>query len=118
MAYNEKLAEKIRSSLSGTENVTEKKMFGGIAFMVNDKMCVGVNKDDLMLRCEPDLTDKLLLKKGVRLFDLSGKPMKGWLLIDPEGLSGKKDFESWIAIALEANKKIADPKKAKRSQKK
>ena len=53
--------------------------------MVNDKMCVGVDKDDLMLRCEPEMTDKLLLKKGVRLFDLSGKPMKGWLLIAPEG---------------------------------
>lgn len=118
MAYNEKLAEKVRNSLSGIEHVTEKKMFGGIAFMVNDKMCVGVDKDDLMLRCEPDMTDKLLLKKGVRMFDLSGKPMKGWLLIGPEGMSGKKDFESWIGIALEANKKIALSKNVKRSQKK
>jgi hypothetical protein len=57
------------------------------------------------------MTDELLSKKGVRLFDLTGKPMKGWILIAPEGTSSKKDFEAWIAIALEANKKIPATKK-------
>lgn len=63
MAYNEKIADRIRTALSGTKNLIEKKMFGGIAFMVNDKMCLGVDKDDIMLRCEPELTDELLSKK-------------------------------------------------------
>ena len=52
-------------------------MFGGLRFMVDDKMCVGVNKDDIMISCEPEMTDELLKRKDVRLFDLSGKPMKG-----------------------------------------
>ena len=111
MAFNEKLAERIRQALTGVKNLAEKKMFGGIAFMVNDKMCVGVDKDDLMLRCESSMTEELMPKKGVRLFDLTGKPMKGWLLVGPEGTNSKKDLEAWIRIALEANKKAVASKK-------
>ena len=107
MPYSEKLAERIRQSFSGVRKVQEKKMFGGIAFMVNGKMCVGVDKEDLMVRCAPEMTDELLAKKGVRIFNLTGKPMKGWLLVGPEGTSSKKDFERWIDIALEANKKVS-----------
>lgn len=107
MAYNEKLAERVRQSLSGIKNLTEKKMFGGIAFMVNDKMCVGVDKAELMLRCEQKMAEDLLSKKGVRQFDLTGKPMKGWLLVGPERTSSKKDLEGWVKIALEANKKAS-----------
>jgi len=70
MAYDEKLAERIRKSLSGVRNVQEKKMFGGMAFMVNGKMCVGVDKEDLMVRCDPEMTDELLKGEGVRIFDL------------------------------------------------
>jgi TfoX/Sxy family transcriptional regulator of competence genes len=111
MPYNEKIADKIRAVLRGTKNLVEKKMFGGIAFMVNDKMCLGVDKDDIMLRCEPEMTDELLLKKGARPFDLTGKPMKGWLLISPEETAGKKDFDYWVNIAVEANKKATALKK-------
>lgn len=117
MAYNEKLAERIRESFAGVRNTEEKKMFGGIAFMINDKMCVGVNNEDLILRCEPEMTEKLLSKKGVRLFDLTGRPMKGWLLISPESTSNKKDFDFWINLALESNKKISSPKLATKSKK-
>jgi len=99
--------------LEGMMKEVEKKMFGGVAFMVNDKMCVGVDKDDLMLRCEPANHDELLSKKGVRPFDLTGKPMKGWLLIGPEGTKSKKDFDWWISTAIESNKKIAASKKVK-----
>jgi TfoX/Sxy family transcriptional regulator of competence genes len=111
MSYNEKIADKIREALSGTKYLVEKKMFGGIAFMVNDKMCVGVDKDDIMLRCEPEMTDELLSKKGSRPFDLTGKPMKGWLLVGPEGTTNKKDFDWWIKYAVEANKKLVAGKK-------
>jgi TfoX/Sxy family transcriptional regulator of competence genes len=113
MAFNEKLADRIRESLSKVRGVKEKKMFGGIAFMLNDKMCVGVDKDDLMLRCEPKQTDELLAKKGVRIFDLTGKPMKGWLLIGPEATLGKKNLDYWINLAIEANKKVKGSKKSK-----
>ena len=112
MAYSEKLADKVRQHLAGTKNLVEKKMFGGIAFMVNDKMCIGVDKDDIMLRCEVDETDELLKKKGARIFDISGgRPMKGWLLVSPEGTSSKKDFDWWLTKAVEGNKKAKTAKK-------
>jgi TfoX/Sxy family transcriptional regulator of competence genes len=113
MAFNEKIADRIREVLSGTKNLVEKKMFGGIAFMVNDKMCLGVDKEDIMLRCEPEMTEDLLSKKGARPFDLTGKPMKGWLLVSESGTSNKKDFDFWVKTAVEANKKATAVKKKK-----
>jgi hypothetical protein len=89
-------------------------MFGGIAFMVNDKMCLGVDKEDIMLRCTPEMSDTLISKKGVRLFDLTGKPMKGWLLISPDGIKTQKDFDAWVKFALDENKKVAETKKSKK----
>lgn len=114
MAYNEKIADRIRTALSGTKKLVEKKMFGGIAFMVNEKMCLGVDKDDIMLRCEPEMTDELLSKKGARPFDLTGKPMKGWLLISADVTSNKKDFDFWVKTAVEANKKATVSAKKKK----
>jgi TfoX/Sxy family transcriptional regulator of competence genes len=111
MPFNEKIADRIRTALAETKNVVEKKMFGGIAFMISDKMCVGVDKDAIMLRCEPEMTAELLSKKGARHFDLTGKPMKGWLLVDEEGTKSKKDFDFWIHTAIEANKKTTKTKK-------
>ncbi len=111
MAYNEKTADRIRQALAGTKKLVEKKMFGGIAFMINDKMCVGVDKNDLMIRCTPEMNDELLSKKGVRPFDLTGKPMKGWLLVSPEGMKSKQEFDWWMKLALESNRKVTGPKK-------
>jgi TfoX/Sxy family transcriptional regulator of competence genes len=118
MAYNEEIAERIRSVLAGTKNLVEKKMFGGVAFLVNEKMCLGVDKDDIMLRCEPEMMQELLSKKGARPFDLTGKPMKGWLLVGAQGTSSKKDFDFWVKIAVEANKKAATASKKKVKKKK
>src|SRR5262245_39164699 len=111
MAYDEKTAERVRQALAGTRKLVEKKMFGGIAFMVNDKMCVGVDKTDLMIRCSPEENDELMNRKGVRQFDLTGKPMKGWLLVSAEATKSKKDFDWWIQFALESNKKVVAKKK-------
>ena len=100
MPYNEALAEKVRRALAGTEGLTEKKMFGGIAFLVNGVMCVGVDKDDLIVRCEKDETEALLKKKGVREFDLSGgRPMKGWLLVGPQATGTTAGFNAWSEFA-------------------
>jgi hypothetical protein len=114
--YNEALAEKVRRALAGTEGLTEKKMFGGMAFLVNGAMCVGVDKDDLIVRCEKDETEKLLAKQGVREFDLSGgRPMKGWLLVGPEATGTTAGFKAWIGFALEhatkAPKNVSRPAK-------
>lgn len=97
MPHNEALADKVRRALAGTEGVTEKKMFGGIAFLVGGVMCIGVDKDDLIVRCTKDETDALLAKKGVRVFDLSGgRPMKGWLLVGPEATGTAAGFRTWL----------------------
>ena len=79
--------------------------------MVNGKMCVGVDKDDLMIRCETDRTVELLSKKGVRVFNLTGKPMKGWLLVGPDATKDKKDFDWRIQTAIDGNKKAFGKKK-------
>ncbi len=116
MPYDEALAEKVRRALAGTEGLTEKKMFGGIAFLVNGAMCLGVDKDDLIVRCEKNETEKLLAKKGVREFDLSGgRPMKGWLLVGAEATGTPTDFEAWIGFALAHAAKA--PKAAQRPAK-
>jgi hypothetical protein len=112
MAYNEKLYIRIKEALANIDNVTEQQKFGGISFMINDKMCVRVDKEDIMLRCEPERTEELLLRKGARRFEMKGKPMmKGWLLIGIEGTGSKKDFDYWMSIALDYNKKIKSSKK-------
>src|SRR5215471_935091 len=101
MAYDEALAERVRTALAGTTGLTEKKMFGGIAFLVGGTMCVGVDKADLIIRCEKADTDMHLKKRGVRVFDLSGgRPMKGWLLVGSEATRTAAGFKSWIDFAL------------------
>jgi TfoX/Sxy family transcriptional regulator of competence genes len=114
MAYDEKLAEKVRAALAGQKNLIEKKMFGGIGFMIDDKICIAVNKDDILIRCAPEETDELLSKRGAKIFDLSGaRPMKGWLLVGPEGTNMKKDFDWWINKAIEGNKQAKPATKKK-----
>jgi TfoX/Sxy family transcriptional regulator of competence genes len=116
MPYDEALAERVRRALAGTKGLSEKKMFGGVAFLVDEAMCVGVNKDDLIVRCEKDETDALLARKGVREFDLSGgRPMKGWLLIGPDATRTAAGFDAWIAFAREQVTKL--PKAPKRAAK-
>lgn len=117
MPYNEKLASKVRDALSAQKGITEKKMFGGIAFLLNGAMCVGVDKDDLILRCPKEETDEHLKKKGVRVFDLSGgRPMKGWLLVGAEATQTQAGFQKWVSFAIEQasqNPKAKKPRSSK-----
>ena len=78
----------------------EKKMFGGIAFLLNGNMALGVNKNDLIVRLDPDEHDTLLKKPHTRTFDLSagGRPMKGWMLVAPAGVKADKDLKTWVEI--------------------
>lgn len=102
MTYNQTLADTVRRALAGTKGLTEKKMFGGVVFLVDGAICVGVDKDDLIVRCARDETERLLAKRGVRAFDLAGgRPMKGWLLVGPEATRTAADLEMWLDFARE-----------------
>ncbi len=113
MAYSEQLAERVRKVLGSLRRVEEKKMMGGLTFMVNSKMCVGVLKDELMARIDPDVYDMALLRKGCREMNFTGKPMKGFVFVGPKGTSTKKDFDYWIELALDFNKKAKASKRRK-----
>jgi TfoX/Sxy family transcriptional regulator of competence genes len=82
VAYDEALSERIRERLADVPGVTDKRMFGGIAFLTHGNMTVGVTGDDLMVRVGPDATDDALRQPGARLFDMTGRPMKGWIVVD------------------------------------
>jgi hypothetical protein len=112
MAYSDYLVERVRQRL-GSANITEEKiMMGGYVFMVNNKMCVGVDvdkatrQDRLMVRVGKIPYDKLLFKKGSREMDFTGKVMRGFLFIDPDGFDADDDLDFWIEKALEFNKEI------------
>lgn len=111
MAFNEKIADRIREALVDQENVIEKHMFGGVCFMVNDKMCVGVIKDDMMIRIDAALAEEVLSRNGCRVMDFQRRPMKGYFYIDAEGMKSKKDFDYWINLCLAFNKVAKESKK-------
>src|SRR6476660_3554509 len=101
MAYNEKLAERIRKALAHLPEVEEKKMFRGVAFMVNGKMCVNVSGDEMMCRFDPVLQEELETKKGFRKMIMKGREFKGYGYISEEGIKSKKDFDYWINLCLQ-----------------
>ncbi len=118
MAYNEKLADMTRELISQTHNnVEEKAMFGGLCFMVNDKMCVGVEKERLMVRLDPEKYDEVIEIEGCRPMDFTGKIMKGFVFVDADTLNSKKKLAYWIDLALAYNK-IAKASKKKVAKKK
>ena len=115
MALNEKLADRVREIISLThENVEEKKMFGGLCFMVNDKMCVGVETSRLMVRFDPAKTDEIMEKEGCKPMDFTSRVMKGFVFVDIEALNTKKKLAYWINLALEYNKVAKVSRKRKK----
>lgn len=117
MAYNEELADRTREIISLThENVEEKKMFGGVCFMVDEKMCLGVIKENLMVRIDPVLFEEALEKEGCEPMDFTGKSMKGFVFVDNLVLNTKTKLEYWVRLALDFNRfaKKSVKKKAKR----
>src|SRR3989337_193558 len=111
MAYNEKLADRVRTALVHRKAVEEKKMMGGLTFMVNGKMCVGVHDEELMVRLDPDVHENALKRDGCRAMDFTGKPMKGFVFVGPKGMSNKEDLDYWISLALDFNEKAKASKK-------
>jgi TfoX/Sxy family transcriptional regulator of competence genes len=105
MAYNEELADRTREIISLThENVEERKMFGGVCFMVDEKMCLGVIKENLMVRIDPGLFEEALEKEGCEPMDFTGKSMKGFVFVDNLVLNTKPKLEYWVRLALDFNK--------------
>ncbi|MSQ22850.1 MAG: TfoX family protein [Dehalococcoidia bacterium] len=100
MAYNEELAKRIRTALAHRESVTEKKMFGGLTFMVDGKMAVGVQKDDLMLRVSVEEFEWALARPYVRPMDFTGRPMVGFLYVAPGGCEADADLRKWVDMAV------------------
>jgi TfoX/Sxy family transcriptional regulator of competence genes len=113
MAYDQKLADRIRERLVDLPEVEEKEMMGGLTFMVNGKMCVGIIKDELMCRIDPDLHDEVVEKTGCRTMDFTKRPMRGYILIEEHGMKTREEFEYWINLALEFNPRAKSSRKKK-----
>ena len=114
MAYNEKLANRIRERLADLPVVSEKEMMGGLTFMVNDKMCVGIIKDEMMCRIDPGLHDTAIEKTGCRTMDFTKRPMRGYVMIDDTGMKTQRDFNYWMELALDFNERAKSSKKRKK----
>ena len=100
MAYSESLALRIRQIVVRRQGITEKKMFGGVCFLLNGKMCVGVWKNSLIARLGTEQEGEALLDPQVKKMDLTGKPMKGWVLVEPDGVENDEQLSGWIEQAL------------------
>ena len=114
MAYNEKLADRIREALQHLPKVEEKKMFRGVTFMVDGKMCVSVSGDEMMCRFDPALQETVAEKNGFRAMIMKGREYKGYGYISEEGIKSKKDFDYWVGLCLDFNKRAKASKKKKK----
>ncbi|CAL2101975.1 TfoX_N domain-containing protein [Tenacibaculum sp. 190130A14a] len=104
MAYNEFLSDRIAQYFKEHHvSFYEKKMFGGLCFMVDDKMCVGVNKDEVMVRINPEFYEEVLTKKGCKEMNFTGRPMKGFVFLTEEATDLDEDLFEWLALALAYN---------------
>ena len=101
MAYSESLARRVHDVIGKRRGITEKKMFGGLGFLLNGNMLVGVWKDSLIVRLEPELADASLEQPHVVEFDITGKPMKGWVMVEPDGIENDEQLKGWIQKAID-----------------
>ncbi|MFO1514627.1 MAG: TfoX/Sxy family protein [Verrucomicrobiota bacterium] len=112
MAYNEQLAERVRQIFGDARvRVEEKCMMGGLCFMVNGKMCVGVEKERLMARIDPEEYESALRRKGCVPMDFTGRPMRGFVFVNPAGLATDDALNDWLKLALEFNPRAKSSKK-------
>lgn len=106
MAYDLTLAERVRTFLKNELDIEEKKMFGGLAFMVDNHMCIGVRADMLMARIDPDLYNEALAKPFVKKMDFTGKPLKGFIYIEAKGIETDERLSYWINLSFEFVKSL------------
>jgi TfoX/Sxy family transcriptional regulator of competence genes len=113
MAYNEKLTNRIRESLSQLPKVEEKKMFRGVTFMVNGKMCITAGDDKIMCRIDPAIHDDVITRKDCETVKMKGREYKGYVYVNEGNIETKKDLDYWVGLALEFNKRAKPSKKKK-----
>jgi TfoX/Sxy family transcriptional regulator of competence genes len=99
MSYSKALAERIRTILGRRKDIDEKKMFGGVGFLLNGNMLVGVWKQSLIVRLGPEQFQEALKEEFVAEFDITGRPMKGWVLVEPDGLESDEQLKNWLMQA-------------------
>jgi TfoX N-terminal domain len=100
MAYSESLAGRLRDALARQKGIVEKKMFGGVGFLLDGNMLVGVWKDSLIARVGPEQAEKGLREPDVHDFDITGRPMKGWVLVSPDGIESDRTLSNWVERSL------------------
>jgi TfoX/Sxy family transcriptional regulator of competence genes len=108
MAFIETLAERIRQRVGRRKNIEEKKMFGGVGFLLGGNMLIGVWRDSLIVRLGPEQGDAALKEPHVKAFDITGRPMKGWVLVAPEGIADDEKLGGWIQRAVKFVEKLAE----------
>jgi hypothetical protein len=115
MAYSTALADRIREYLAEIPNITveEKTMFGGLAFLVNDKMCINIGEDVLMCRFDPERTEEIAERDGFLPVVMRGKEIKGYCYVEEFGFKKKEDFAFWLELCLEFNSRAKSSKKRK-----
>ncbi|GGM90565.1 hypothetical protein GCM10010967_24540 [Dyadobacter beijingensis] len=113
MAYDINLANRIRERLFELPNIEEKAMMGGLTFMYNDKMCIGIIKNELMCRIDPAFHETAVEKPGCRTMDFTNRPMIGYVLIEQDAIKIQEEFDYWINLCLDFNKKAKSSKKQK-----
>lgn len=110
MAYNEALADRVRIIVGDAPELSEQKMFGGIAFMMNGNMFCGITRDDLMVRVGPDRFEDALASVGARPMDFTGRPMKGMVFVGPEGYTSDEQLRGWLQRTLDYVRSLPDKK--------
>ncbi len=100
IAYDDALAARVRQVLSGQPNLTEKKMFGGLCFLLGGNMCCGVNGDQLMLRVGPDAYESALARPHAREMDFTGRALRGMVYVDSEGIATGDALRDWLSVAV------------------
>ena len=100
MPFDETTAKRVRPLLSRRKRFEEKKMFGGVGFLLNGNMCCGVWKEFLILRVGPAAYEETLSQEFVRQFDITGRAMKGWVMVEPPGFEDPADLKSWVDLAV------------------
>lgn len=116
MAYNEEMTNRVRGALAHVRKVEEKRMFRGVTFMVNGKMCISAGDSRIMCRIDPSVHESVLTRSGCSPVIMRGREYKGFVYVDEEAVKSEKDFEYWIGLALEFNKRARASTKNKKRQ--
>ena len=101
MAYDDNLAQRIRAELGALSGLVEKKMFGGVGFLVQGNMACGVHGNELIVRVGPGRYEQALAQPHTRPFDMTGRPMSGWIMVAPAGVAGDQELVAWVRMGVE-----------------